>query len=164
MPRLISFALTEPQVRNRSKTQTRRLGWAKTKPGEHLTGCRKVMGRRRADGTVEPLVRIAEIEVVSARREPLSAITAEDVAAEGFPGWTPAEFVEFFCRSMKVPPDVEVTRLEFRYLDTAATATQTTEFDDRMLDALAAAINLNDPTPANLADRALAHIQQDGTQ
>jgi hypothetical protein len=117
MARLISVALTEPQVRDRSKTQTRRLGWKNTRMGEHLTACRKVMGRKRKDGTVEPLVRIADIEVVKVRREPLDAITAEDVAAEGFAGWTPEQFVAFFCEHMRCAPDVEVTVLEFRYLD-----------------------------------------------
>lgn len=117
MSRLISFALTEPQVRNRSKTQTRRLGWQNAKVGERLTGCRQVMGRRRKDGTVDPLVRITDVEVVSVRRERLDAITPKDVAAEGFPGWTPAKFVDFFCRSMKCTPDTEVTRIEFAYLD-----------------------------------------------
>lgn len=117
MSRLISFSLTEPQVRDRSKTQTRRLGWQNAKVGEHLTGCRQVMGRRRKDGTVEPLVRLADVEVVSVRRERLDAITPEDVAAEGFPDWTPQQFVDFFCRSMKCRPDTEVTVIEFSYLD-----------------------------------------------
>lgn len=117
MSRLISFSLTEPQVRDRSKTQTRRLGWLNARVGERLTGCRQVMGRRRKDGTVEPLVRITDVEVVSVRRERLDAITPDDVAAEGFSGWTPAEFVDFFCRSMKCTPDTEVTVIEFAYLD-----------------------------------------------
>ena len=39
------------------------------------------------------------VEVVSVWREPLSVIAAEDVAAEGFPDWTPAELVEFLCRT-----------------------------------------------------------------
>jgi hypothetical protein len=119
---LISFALTEKQVLDRSKTVTRRLGWRHAKVGQRLTGCRKVMGRRRRDGTVESLVRLAEIRLVDVRREPLSAITREDVAREGFPGWTPERFVAFFCQSMKCTPDTEVTRLEFAYLDAEAGA------------------------------------------
>ncbi len=63
----MSVALTETAVRERRKTVTRRLGWAFLKPGDKLTLARKVMGRRRKDGTVEPLVRIAEVEVVSVR-------------------------------------------------------------------------------------------------
>lgn len=113
MPRLMSVALTEDAVRDRSKTVTRRMGWLNLTPGTRLTLCRKVMGRRRG----EPLVRIVDVEVVDVRREPLGAITAAEVAAEGFPSWTPAEFVEFFCGSHKgCAPSSEVTRIEWRYL------------------------------------------------
>jgi hypothetical protein len=65
----------------------------------------------------EPLDRIAEVEVVSVRREPLNAITQSDVAAEGFGQMTPAEFVTFFCASHRgCQPGTEVTRVEWRYL------------------------------------------------
>lgn len=112
----MSVALTEQAVRERRKTVTRRLGWANLKPGEKLTLCRKVMGRKRADGTVEPLVRIAEVEVVSVRREPLDAITQDDVEREGFRSASPLFFVDFFCESMRCTPDTLVTRIEWRYL------------------------------------------------
>lgn len=117
MSRLMSVALTETAVRERRKSVTRRLGWAFLKPGERLTLARKVMGRRHKDGTVEPLVRICDVEVVSVRREPLDAITAEDVAREGFAGQTPAEFVAFFCEHMRCGPGTLVNRIEWRYLD-----------------------------------------------
>ena len=85
MPRLMSVSLTETQVRARTKTVTRRAGWLMLRPGDRLTLCRKVMGRRKG----EPLERITDVEVISVRREPLNRITAADVAAEGFPDWTP---------------------------------------------------------------------------
>ncbi len=116
MPRLISVALTEAAVADRSKTVTRRIGWRHVAVGDRLTLCRKVMGRRRQDGFVEPLVRLAEVQVVDVRREPLNAITATDVALEGFPDWTPSEFVAFFCKSMRCEQWTEVTRIEWRYL------------------------------------------------
>ena len=47
---------------------------------------------------------------------PLDIITRSDVAAEGFPEWTPEQFVEFFCSTFKVKPDRLVTRIEWRYL------------------------------------------------
>jgi hypothetical protein len=113
MPRLMSVSLTEPQVRARSKTVTRRLGWLMLKPGDKLTLCRKVMGRKPG----EPLERIVDVEVVSVRREPLWDITEDDVTAEGFPDLTQAEFVEFFCGSHKeCEPGTTVTRIEWRYL------------------------------------------------
>ena len=113
MPRLMSVSLTESQVRARTKTVTRRAGWLMLKPGDHLTLCKKVQGRRKG----EPLERITDVEVVSVRREPLHAIMAADVAAEGFPEWTPDEFVAFFCGSHKgIRPDSDVTRIKWRYL------------------------------------------------
>ncbi|MFD9614755.1 hypothetical protein ACFWWS_35855, partial [Streptomyces sp. NPDC059083] len=95
----MAVSLTESQVRDRSKTVTRRMGWRDLRTGERLTLCRKVMGRRRADGHVEPLVRIVDVEVVEVGRERLDAITPDEVAAEGFPEMTPQQFVEFFCGS-----------------------------------------------------------------
>jgi hypothetical protein len=110
----MSVTLTEDAVRERRKTVTRRLGWRMLKPGDHLTLCRKVMGRRKDD----PLVRICEVEVVDVLREKLWHITEEDVEREGFDlnEWQPSDFVEFFCEHMNCKPDTAVTRIEWRYL------------------------------------------------
>lgn len=127
MPRLMSVSLTEAQVRDRTKTVTRRVGWLMLKPGDRLTLCRKVMGRKPG----EPLVRIAGVEVVTVRREPLNAITPADVAAEGFPQMTPAEFTAFFCGSHKgCAPATEVTRIEWRYLPERAEAAVRAQLGD----------------------------------
>lgn len=112
MPRLMSVSLSAESVRERRKTVTRRLGWRNLTPGTRLTLCRKVMGRRRVDGTLEPLVRLAEVEVLSVRREKLWDITDEDIAAEGVDDLglfeeyytdtrqaTPAAWVEWFLRA-----------------------------------------------------------------
>lgn len=113
MARLMSVSLTEDAVLARAKDVTRRMGWLVLKPGDQLTLCRKVMGRRPG----EPLVRICTVEVVDVRREPLSAITDADVAREGFPGLSTWEFVDFFCATHKgCRPDSTVTRIEWRYL------------------------------------------------
>jgi hypothetical protein len=109
----MSVALTVDAVIERRKTVTRRLGWRQLQYGDRLTLCRKVQGRK-AD---EPLDRLAEVEVVSVRIERVDDITAEDVRAEGFDALTPAEFVEFFCRSMNCRPYDLVRRIEWRYLD-----------------------------------------------
>jgi hypothetical protein len=108
----MSVTLTEQAVVERRKTVTRRLGWTFLKPGDRLTLCRKVMGRKKG----EPLVRLAEVEVVSVTREPLLDITDKDVEREGFPGWTYLQFVRFFINHMRCKPDTEVTRIEWRYL------------------------------------------------
>jgi hypothetical protein len=110
----MSVALTEPSVRDRSKTVTRRMGWLMLKPGDQLTLCRKVMGRRKG----EPLVRIVNVEVVSIRREPLHHITDAECALEGLPHLTWQQFVEFFCNTHKGAAfDSLVTRIEWKYLD-----------------------------------------------
>ena len=114
MPRLMAVSLTEPQVRARTKTVTRRVGWLMLRVGDQLTLCPKVMGRRRGD----PLDRITTVEVTAVRREPLEAITAADVAAEGFPQMTPADFITFFCRTHRgCTASTEITRIKWRYLD-----------------------------------------------
>ncbi len=130
MARLMSVSLTEPAVVDRTKTVTRRLGWKFLKPGDRLTLCRKVMGRRRSDGTVEPLVRLADVEVISVRRERVWDITDDDIAREavGHPEWfeeyyedtrqpTQVAWVAWFCEQMDCRPDDDVTRIEWRYLD-----------------------------------------------
>lgn len=126
MPRLMSVALTEPAVVDRTKTVTRRLGWLTLTPGTPLTLCRKVMGRKAG----EPLVRLAEVEVIDVRREALNLIDAADVAREGFPGWTPEQFVQFFCDHMGVNPADLVTRIEWRYLKIVTAASRVAEVSD----------------------------------
>lgn len=114
MPRLMSVTFTEQAVRNRTKTVTRRKGWTFLVPGDRLSLCRKVMGRKPG----EPLVRVTDVEVVSVRREPLELITAEEVALEGFPGMTPVEFIRrFFVDAQGIQPGELVTRIEWTYVE-----------------------------------------------
>lgn len=114
----MSVAFTEQAVRDRTKTVTRRKGWTFLKPGDRLTLCRKVMGRKPG----EPLVRICDVEVVSVRRERLSAITEDEVALEGFPGMTPDDFIEeFFVEAQGIGAWTEITRIAWKYLDGAVT-------------------------------------------
>lgn len=108
--RNISFALTTAQFLDGSKDVTRRHGWGWLQAGTELTAVRQGMGLKLG----QKVDRLGNIRVVSVRREPLDAITQEDVAREGFPKWTPAQFVNFFCRShRKCAPDCLVTRIEF---------------------------------------------------
>lgn len=113
----ISFAMTTEQIKTRQKTVTRRDGWLKAKPGDLARPVDKVMGFKQGerprplfeDGTI--------IRFISVRREPLEAITPEDVAAEGFPGMTPAEFVAMYRKHGDKAEDGQVTRLEFEYVE-----------------------------------------------
>lgn len=119
MSRLMSVAFTEDAVRERRKTVTRRKGWLFLKPGDRLTLCRKVMGRKKG----EPLVRITEVQVVSVRRERLITLRGydygyEEMRKEGFPGMSVYEFVEkYFAVAQGMNWWDEVTRIEWRYLE-----------------------------------------------
>jgi len=126
----MSVAFTEAAVRDRTKTVTRRKGWWEdkngrrmVKPGDRLTLCRKVMGRKGA-----PLLRIAEVEVVHVQRHALSDLLTcdpqearEEMALEGFPTVVPYEFVRrFFVEAQGMDVGDFVTRIEWRYLDAEA--------------------------------------------
>lgn len=114
MPRLMSVAFTEQQVRDRIKTVTRRKGWEFLKAGDRLTLCRKVMGRKPG----EPIERIAEVEVVGVSRERLDEMTPAEVALEGFPGMAPVEFIHrYFIEAQAMSWHDWVTRIEWRYLE-----------------------------------------------
>lgn len=111
--RLMSVSHTTAQVVAREKTVTRRLGWRFARVGDRVQLCEKVMGRRKG----EEIVRICAVELVDVRRERLWLMDPADVEREGFPTWTVGDFVEFFCDAMRCAPDVEVTRIEWRYLE-----------------------------------------------
>ncbi len=121
MSRLMSVSLTEQAVLDRTKTVTRRLGWLFLKPGDRLTLCRKVMGRRPG----EPLVRLAEVRVVSVRRESLAYISDAEVIKEGFahlvdpvhPQRGAIAFAVWFADTFHCDSDERVTRIEWEYLD-----------------------------------------------
>lgn len=122
--RNISFMLTQEQIRNRTKTVTRRLGWRHLKVGDLLRGVEKGMGLKAG----EKIVTLCTIRVTNVRQEPLDRLTAdpeygfEECRKEGFGDhpslrW-PSEFVNFFCRSHKgCLPSSDVTRIEFEFLD-----------------------------------------------
>ena len=125
MSRLMSVAFTEQAVRDRTKTVTRRKGWTFLKPGDRLTLCRKVMGRKPG----EALERIVDVEVIHVQRHSLSDLLTcdpqearEEMALEGFPGVVPYEFVRrFFVVAQGMDVGDFVTRIEWRYLDDEAT-------------------------------------------
>lgn len=116
MPRNISFSLTTPQFLAGTKTVTRRLGWEKVRAGDVLRAVEKCMGLKKGE-KMKPL---GLIHIISVGREPLSAIELyprygiEEVAREGFPDLTAAEFIHFFCSAHTgCFPEREITRLEF---------------------------------------------------
>lgn len=108
----MSFALTTPQFRARTKDVTRRNGWVNAKPGEIVMAVEKGMGLKKG----EKVVRLGPIEFVSVRREKLSAMKDEDCAREGFPEMTARQFKKMYCQHNGCTTRKRVTRIEFRYL------------------------------------------------
>lgn len=110
--RNISFQLTTEQIKNRTKTVTRRLGWNHLKVGDLLQGCVKCMGLKPG----EKIQKLAVVKVVSKRREELCKMMDDDCAREGFPQMDAEQFIEMFCSHMKANRMTEVTRIEFEYV------------------------------------------------
>lgn len=120
VPRNISFALTTDQIRNQTKTVTRRKGWKFLKRGDILNACVKCMGLKPG----EQIERLGQIFVKDVRREPLFDMVADlsgkygrdEAAKEGFPEMSGPEFVTMFCEHMGGDESQEVTRIEFGYM------------------------------------------------
>ena len=132
--RNISFALTTDQIRDRSKTVTRRIGWKTLKPGTLLQPVVKGQGLKKGE-KVEKIG--GPIRVLNVRREQLRLVGIRydvlETLREGFPNMTAGEFIAMFCRSHRVkvrscgsctagftrpcePTDV-VTRIQFEYVE-----------------------------------------------
>lgn len=122
--RHISFALTTDQIRKRSKTVTRRLGWQTLTPGTLLQPVVKSQGLKRGEH-VEKIG--GPIRVVSVRRERLFAMFQNreygrsECVSEGFPQMQANEFAEMFCAHNRCDLHTELTRIEFEYVDAEPT-------------------------------------------
>lgn len=116
----MSFALTTKQILDRSKTVTRRTGWAFLKPGDLVQAIEKGQGLKKG----EHVKKLAVIKVESLDREWLTDIvlrpdSLEEVAREGFPEMKPDAFVDLFAEanSVRAGEDVQVNRIHFSYVD-----------------------------------------------
>lgn len=114
MPRNMSFAMTTEQIKNETKTVTRRFGWKFLKPGDELWAVEKSIGLKPG----EKIKRLAKIKVVAIREEPLNAMPISDCAKEGFPEMVPQDFVAMLCNhyGSKITGASMVNRIEFEYL------------------------------------------------
>ena len=125
----MSFFLTTRQVREGTKTVTRRLGWAFLKPGEIVCAIVKGQGIPKG-GKME---RIRLIQCVSNRPERLNTLcdhlhtmprpllytqeqAQEECRREGFPDLTPKEFVQMFAKHNACDGCLTINRIEFRYV------------------------------------------------
>lgn len=119
--RNISFALTTKQIRNQTKTVTRRLGWTFLKPGDLLQPIVKGQGIKKGQH-VEKIGGPIRVERVSGEwmSDFWQRVDAkEECRREGFPEMTPLQFVCFFRGSHPDPgaDDLRVTRIEFSYTE-----------------------------------------------
>ena len=112
MARNMSFAMTTDQIKNMSKTVTRRFGWWFLKPGVDVWAVEKAMGLKKG----EKIKRIRLLHIISVRKELLNSITKEDCEKEGFPNLEPIDFINMLCTHYKCKADALVNRIEFIYL------------------------------------------------
>ena len=112
MPRNISFFYTTEQIKNRTKTVTRRIGWDFLKVGDILNACEKCQGLKKD----EKIKVICQIRIVDVRKERLSEITKKEIRLEGFPGMDPFEFITMFVKHMDCRFNSIINRIEFEYI------------------------------------------------
>src|SRR4026208_1166869 len=124
--RNMSFMLTTDQIRNRTKTVTRRMGWRFLKPGALIQAIEKGQGLKKG----EKVNRLAVLRVEAVTVDPLNSITPQDVYREGFPQMTREEFIKMFKRTHKgCRVATPVTRIQFSYVDPI----EVTETEDQPL-------------------------------
>lgn len=118
--RRMAFSATIPQMRDRTKTVTRRAEttWEKhADPGDKLLAIEQGMGLPKG----QKQVILHPILIVANRLENfVQGLTTEEVALEGFPGKSPDWFFENVWRPMhgSLPsPKAVVRRIEFAHLE-----------------------------------------------
>jgi len=113
--RNMSFALTTEQVLEQTKSVTRRFGWKFLKVGDLVQPVLKSMGLKKGE-SIEKLG--CPIRIIKVSTEPLYRITSEDCRMEGFPEFTPPEFVAMIMKHYKLKDqEAPVQRIEFEYTD-----------------------------------------------
>lgn len=129
MPRNMSFMLTKEQVRNRTKTVTRRLGWWFLRGDEILNAVEQCQGLKKG----AKIKRINLIQVVDTRPERLCEIDQRDCILEGFPDMNPDQFIEMFCSSHRgCQPETVINRIKFKYIHNGITIMEAKTNDNRL--------------------------------
>ena len=109
----MSFSATTEQIRNRTKTVTRRLGWWYLKPGQMVRAVEKCQGLKKGE-KVKPL---AVIRIISIRLERLDEITEADLVLEGLPNVSLPAFLNMFTRINRCYWHSKIHRIEFEYVN-----------------------------------------------
>lgn len=120
--RQMAFSMTTQAILQRTKTVTRRTGWADLTPGTLLRAVEKSMGLKKG----EKVRRLAVLRVTSVDRERLDrlrdadpTVVASELAAEGVDRCcdTWQDFLSKYFWPQGCHPDTVVTRIGFEYLD-----------------------------------------------
>ena len=117
----MSFAATVSQMRDGSKTVTRRDPgtWANLEPGDRVLAIEKGMGLKKGERQTP----IGVIEIVDNRVEHVADLTVDEVALEGFPGMTPEDFLTLVWQPMHpapIRPITSIRRIEFVHVPQTA--------------------------------------------
>ena len=110
--RNISFSMTVPQIKARTKTVTRRQGWANVKAGDVLMAVEKAQGLKKG----EKVQRLGPIRVIDVREERIQDMTDADCVLEGFPELTRIGFILMYCQANKCYAHHYCRRIEFEYV------------------------------------------------
>lgn len=113
--RNMSFTLTIEQMKNRTKTVTRRMGWWDLKAGDVVMAIEKGQGLKKG----EKVKKLYPIRILSVRREMLATISMDDIRREGFPEMKHTEFLAMFCKMNGCSVFVELNRIEFEEVSNA---------------------------------------------
>lgn len=112
--RRMSFAMTKDRILDRTKTQTRRLGWNHLKIGDMVRPVEKSMGLRKGEKVT--VLGDYDLRVTKFWKEHLNQITIDGCIKEGFPQLSPLEFVSRFCSVMECDARATVNVIEFEYV------------------------------------------------
>jgi hypothetical protein len=117
----MAFPDTASEVRARLQTVTRRPGWRFLKSGDLILAVESQPGPRAASPAAREL---AVLRIRDVRVEPLSRLVREatyaedELPREGLPCWSRDHFIATFLRRHRLTSaDVEVTRIEFEYVE-----------------------------------------------
>ena len=108
-----SFFLTQEQYRNRTKTVTRRQCKRTPEVGERFMGIVKGQGLKKG----EKVQKMHASTYTAVDWIFIWQISKEDVIKEGFPNWTPLQFINFYCKANRVQPGDVCCRQAFKHDD-----------------------------------------------
>jgi len=104
--------MTTEQIRNGTKTVTRRMGWKFLRGGDMVRPIVKGQGLKKGENV--EVIR-GPLKIMGTQRVRLDDIRSTEL--EGFPDMSPKEFVKMFCMANNCNPWSYVTRIEFEYTD-----------------------------------------------